>query len=294
VSNAVYNRIRGLQIKPTEKSIIMALANIADDTGSTRLFASVDRLVYETCFTERTVRDTLKSLEQAGLIKIKRRTGGLSTYAINPDLSAKPYESIENNDFDDDLQFNAEKVQLNAPLHLMQNNCSQMQGGGASNADDLQFNSENRLLAAPYTSTSITSYTSIHQGEPVEQKQTKPKKAKVDPLAIDLPPTIDKKTWAEFIAMRKDIKKPVNTERMVTGLLNQLAKMQNPNASLQQSIDNCWTGVFAVKGGSAYAQQPSQPVQAAVEPLTQPIKHKYATHDTVADPAALARLRSML
>jgi hypothetical protein len=55
---------------------------------------------------------------------------------------------------------------------------------------------------------------------------------------------------------------------------------------------NAIRGDWAKLKGKTW-QQPTQQ-QAVVEPLTQPIKHKYATHDTVADPAALARLRSML
>jgi hypothetical protein len=59
-----------------------------------------------------------------------------------------------------------------------------------------------------------------------------------------------------------------------------------------QALMNAIRGDWAKLKGKTW-QQPSQQ-QAVVEPLTQPIKHKYATHDTVADPAALARLRSML
>lgn len=64
-------------------------------------------------------------------------------------------------------------------------------------------------------------------------------------------------------------------------------------ANWDQALMNAIRGDWAKLKGKTW-QQPSQPAQPAVEPLTQPIKHKYSTHDTVADPAALARLRSML
>lgn len=64
-------------------------------------------------------------------------------------------------------------------------------------------------------------------------------------------------------------------------------------ANWDQALMNAIRGDWAKLKGKTW-QQPSQPSQPAVEPLTQPIKHKYATHNTVADPAALARLRSML
>lgn len=193
MSNAVYNRIRGVQIEPTKKAILMALANIADDSGSTKLFAPVERLVYETCFKERTVRDALKQLEQIGAIKIKYRTGMPSTYLINPALSSPArdfgdddQETFESVDLQSDAGvvqlsagvslLNAGVAQLDAPLHLMQKKCSQMQGGGAANAGLMQFNCEKAQSNAPYTPTSFTSSTPTTSAVDFEQEKTaKPK-----------------------------------------------------------------------------------------------------------------------
>lgn len=277
MSNAIVNRIRSADLPPTEKFILWIISDIANDAGFTADYAPIPRLQKESGFSRQTVISAIKRLEDQNIIKADRSNGRLTAYSVNPEYNisaAKPVNLLDG--------YNSYTGQT-----VMQTSLTDK--GNQSNWHMQPVKEVDSIHHIPLIPL-------IPQTPDVEktEKQDKPKKAKVDPLAIDLPPTIDKKTWAEFIAMRKDIKKPVNTERMVTGLLNQLAKMQNPNASLQQSIDNCWTGVFAVKGGSAYAQQPSQPVQAAVEPLTQTIKHKYATHDTVADPAALARLRSML
>lgn len=294
MSNAVYNRIRGVQIEPTKKAILMALANIADDSGSTRLFAPVERLVYETCFKERTVRDALKQLEQIGAIKIKYRTGMPSTYLINPALSSpardfgdddqETFESVNLQSDAGVLQLaagvallNAGVTQLDAPLHLMQEKCSQMQGGGAANAELVQFNCEKVQSNAPYTSTSYTSLTSSTSAQdahaPESVKTDKPEK-QADPKFNAKKSLLDLGCGAQivddFLTVRKAKKAPLTK----TSLDRLTAQATKAGITTAQAIEICaaknwqsfdagweWRGVINI------APKPAQPQQQAHKPV---------------------------
>jgi hypothetical protein len=103
----------------------------------------------------------------------------------------------------------------------------------------------------------------------ITTEKATPKSSKIDPLAIDLPPNIKPELWAEFVAMRRDTKKPVTTQSAIKGLLNQLAKCADANASLQQSIDHCWQGVFEVK--PSFNQPAFKPAFGQVATRAEPV-----------------------
>lgn len=82
--------------------------------------------------------------------------------------------------------------------------------------------------------------------------KSKPKKEKFNPLSCR-PHMINDKLWSDFVAMRKGIKAPLTAEA-VKRLIIKLSKMQadgcNVSACVQESIDNCWKGVFPVHGSA--------------------------------------------
>lgn len=68
---------------------------------------------------------------------------------------------------------------------------------------------------------------------------------------FELPDWIDPEVWSGFVDMRKAKKKPL-TDRALSNLITKLDKMredgEDPNAVLDRSIDNSWTGIWPVKG----------------------------------------------
>lgn len=69
-------------------------------------------------------------------------------------------------------------------------------------------------------------------------------------LLPDLPDWIPAEAWAEFVKMRKQIKKPLTeyAAKLVVKKLGELARAgHDPQAVLDQSIMNCWQGIFEVK-----------------------------------------------
>lgn len=67
---------------------------------------------------------------------------------------------------------------------------------------------------------------------------------------IALPPWLDPETWAAFIAMRKQIKKPASDFAQLL-LMKELYKIRDaghdPNEALAQSIVKCWTDIYPPK-----------------------------------------------
>ena len=74
-----------------------------------------------------------------------------------------------------------------------------------------------------------------------------------------LPDFIDLEIWEDFKSMRKSIKKPMS-DRAVLGIVKKLSGFKaegfDPNASLEQSIINCWQDVFPPKTAPKRERRP--------------------------------------
>lgn len=81
-------------VPPTQKLILLALADHADDQG--RCYPSISRLCRRTGLKERAIQSNLKALEIAGLISIVRGAGpnGCNVFFVSatPAADAPPQE----------------------------------------------------------------------------------------------------------------------------------------------------------------------------------------------------------
>lgn len=88
---------------------------------------------------------------------------------------------------------------------------------------------------------------------PAEPEKPKPKPRQKQPrLTFDVPDWVPKQTWAQYVAMRQKIKKPL-TEYAVDLAISKLLQLRNhgsdPQKVLEQSILNSWQGLFELHGG---------------------------------------------
>ena len=72
--------------------------------------------------------------------------------------------------------------------------------------------------------------------------------------------------WREYKQMRERIRKPMATDRTVTMAVNRLMELSKGNPTeavkiLEQSVDHCWIGLFAIKEDWKGRRQP-QPYEA--------------------------------
>lgn len=112
--------------------------------------------------------------------------------------------------------------------------------------------------AAPRTSHSFESVI-----EPVEQpvakapSRTKAKAVKFDPLTAK-PSNVGESAWADWCQHRKEIRKPL-TATTCAKQAKTLAGHHDPDAVINQSISNGWTGLFpekVVAGGRTVGNGP--------------------------------------
>lgn len=101
-----------------------------------------------------------------------------------------------------------------------------------------------------------------------DEKQELKKKQELNEHA--LPEWLDGAAWDGYVAMRKQIKKPM-TARAAELAIKSLGKLRNggqdPNAVLDQSTMNCWQGLFEVKGGVVNTKMPQRMSAAAEQTL---------------------------
>ena len=80
-------------MSPAQKSVLISLSDNANDEGV--CWPSVGKISMRTCLSERAVRNALRWLEEAGLIRTHMRTGRSTYYTINtsnynPGISCPP------------------------------------------------------------------------------------------------------------------------------------------------------------------------------------------------------------
>lgn len=83
MSNSILNQCWPLKMPPTVKSVLISLADNADDFG--RCFPSIEKIMERTCFGRNAVIDAIRWLEAAGAIKADRSNGRKTTYSITVD-----------------------------------------------------------------------------------------------------------------------------------------------------------------------------------------------------------------
>jgi hypothetical protein len=101
---------------------------------------------------------------------------------------------------------------------------------------------------------------------------------------LTLPPWLDAEAWLGFSEMRKKIKKPLTdrAERLLMKKLSDIRDMgHDPNDALDQSVVNCWTGVFPVRG-DVRSQQPAESFRER-DARAAAVRHRELSGGTVDD-----------
>lgn len=114
---------------------------------------------------------------------------------------------------------------------------------------------ENEYLENEYTNNNSLNNNSLNNNSvnnnSINKKEKKKKRTDLDVLINEYTSnSFLQETIIDFIKMRKGIKKPV-TERALKGILNKLDKLATTDdikiKILENSIENCWQGVFPLK-----------------------------------------------
>lgn len=92
MSNELMKHCRRLKLPPTQKGVLMAMADIANDDHHGELWPSIATLAEYTCYGRTAVIDAIKALEIVGLVSADRSNGRHTRYTINvaADLFSPP------------------------------------------------------------------------------------------------------------------------------------------------------------------------------------------------------------
>ena len=217
----------------TELLMLLAIADFADDDG--RAYPSVAKLAKKCRTTPRHANRLLAALRDSGELEIRLNAGefGQNRYRIlfsaidkakpTPDASVTPDRRVTPD----------ESVTLTE----------------ASATPDGE-------VPKPLTSTSAK--PSLNRQEP-SSKARRVRTASTKASDFMLPDWIPVSTWADFVAMRKSIRKAMTPAamRLQVGVLEKLrSEGHEPRAVLEQSIAASWQGLFPIKADTRSGRVP--------------------------------------
>lgn len=106
-----------LQMPPTPKSVLMSLADNANDQGY--CWPSIARISERTCFSKRAVIDAIAWLEKHGIVTADRTNGRHTTYVLKPSAYVEPVQQAHQCGKSTGASAASEPVQqAHQPVHL--------------------------------------------------------------------------------------------------------------------------------------------------------------------------------
>lgn len=180
MSNAISTACRSLQMPPTAKAVLMAMADYADDSGA--CWPSISGLCEYTCFGRSAVIEAIKSLEQIGVVVADR------TYRYRTSYRVRPGNVLANG--------------LVRQANQSVSRTSPSNGGLARLADD-EVREPDDEVREPDTN---------HQEPSRTISKATTKKRVTAPSSI--PDGVDPQTWADWLELRKAKRAPV-TETVI-------------------------------------------------------------------------------
>jgi hypothetical protein len=266
MSNVITNLCRPIQLKPTPKCVLMALADRADDDGFA--WPSIAWLSEWTCFGRTTVIDALKSLESAGLIVISKTqgkqhrcfvdVGSIALFSADPSGSRTPTHpgAVPGDEAEEGAD----------PSGSRTTPCGSRTGTGAVPVREPdEYPSGSRTPTHPGAvpggtgAVPDTSNTSIKT--PIRHRAKNARKpSSFDPMSIELPDWLPAQAWAMWVKYRAESKKPIG-EDAARLQLGKLAKFRtqghDPTLVIEAVIENQWQGLYLPKDGSTKATAPA-------------------------------------
>jgi len=233
---------RPLQLPPTQKATLMALADFCHDDG--RDWHSLASLMEWTCLGKTTVIDALKALEGRRLIRIDRRLGAKNVTFLD-------LESIRSSAQNQC----ASRTGSDGPMGQdhEDNRCGSRTGagGGPVRVADKTGAGGVRTGAAPVQTGAGGAPEALEASEASMKHQEARTRAKgFDASSIELPPWLPRDAWEAWAADRRERGKPI-TKRAAELQVKQLDRLRadgvQPRAVIEHSIEKGYQGLFPPK-----------------------------------------------
>jgi hypothetical protein len=186
-----------LQMPPTAKAVLFAMADYADESGY--CWPSIPKLCEHTCFSRRSVIDAIAWLESAKVIAADRSNGRHTSYRVTPEFFTKPVQQAHR--------------------------CSSRTGAAPA-----QTSAAPALDPCSSRTGPVQEPHSNHQEPPLTTRRAPTKKGADAPSP---PEGVDPQTWADWLQLRKAKKAPV-TETVIR---NATAEAKKAGMSLTRFLE---------------------------------------------------------
>ena len=240
-------KVWGLNMSPTNKLVLLALADCADDAG--KCWPSVATLAAKCCLSKRSVLRAIDALENDGFVSPQKTAGKQSVYLIR--VSGDRCQSVTS----DTVSWVTPCQPMDRVIH---NRCQSDTGDNLSLVTESHHTGD---TVSPHRCQSVTSTgdtvspVSILDSKPSSKPSINhhkpPTRVREQSSAkLVLPDWLPEATWNEFVAHRKAIKKPMTNlaeSKTIKELDRLRAAGNDPVAVIEQSILRGWAGVFDVR-----------------------------------------------
>lgn len=204
-----------LRMPPTPKSVLISLADNANDHGD--CWPSLSTICERTCFGKTAVIEAIRWLEERNALSADRSNGRHTKYVLTP------------SEFRPNLSASRTGASPE-PVRLADGTCP-------AGEPDLSASRTGPVRQAD-TNRKEPSRTKIKSNRQHAQS------------GMELPDWLPADAWREYVAHRKAIRKPMGTDyarKLAIGKLGKLrADGHDPKAVIDQSIGNGWQGLFAI------------------------------------------------
>lgn len=214
MSNKLLDACRPLQMPPTAKSVLICMADYADDNG--QCWPSIDTITAFTCFGRTAVIGAIRWLESAGAISANRSNGRHTSYRVTPEQ------------FDQSVSRTSTGA---GPVRLANGTST---GGGPDQ--------------------SVSRTAPVREADSNHQEPSRTiNKATTKKIPVDLPEWLSVDVWREWAAHRKASKNPMTPKAMELSIAK-LADFReqgfSPGLVINTAIERGWRGLYLGTGMS--------------------------------------------
>jgi len=222
--NALVDRLMGTVLSPNATCVVLTIWRLTEGVRERHQAAIPTETFMRVTDTNRknTAYGYVKEALKTGLVTVKKERGKVNIYSINKECS---------------LWYNDEVVAESVPTtesDTSGDNCHMVVAESDTGLDESSGGKRH-------------TYKDIETKDNIKDKKKAAPKPKFDALSYPVPSFIEQENWNDFVAMRKEIKKPltaVSSKRTINALIKFDANGFDANDSLDYSIANNYPGVF--------------------------------------------------
>jgi hypothetical protein len=219
-------------VPPTQAHVLLVLAMHVGRNDAA--FPFIATLCNETKLSRTAVKDALRGLASAELIKIEQTENGANRYFLQmpaPVAEAAP-----------------KVVPFQAPIHELEPPAAELEGGRQTTGGGRQTTGGGRQTTAIKNNESTKKINT--QGADLFTDESQPPAKASDPYSMPLPECLPLPLWREWIAYRRERRLtciPTTLSRQIKLIKELNAEGISPQAVIEQSIQNGWQGLFRPK-----------------------------------------------